>query len=54
MGWKVFLYDDEGNEFEGTTVYRTKREADEDADASLDGCTYIGDSLITAAAVEEV
>lgn len=54
MAWKVYLYDDDGNEYECCTEYDSEEEANEEADSNLDGCTYIDDNLITGAIVDEV
>lgn len=54
MAWKVYLYDDDGNEYEGTVEYDSEDEANEEADSNLDGSTYIDGNLITSAIVDEV
>ncbi len=55
MGYRVILYDEDGNNYIGTSTYDTREEAEEEIEDTFNGPTvYIDDNVIVGAEIEEV
>lgn len=55
MGYRVVLYDEDGNSYIGTSIYDTYDEAEEEIEDTLNGsASYIDDNEIVGGEVEEV
>lgn len=54
MGYILVLYDEDGNDYRGTTVYDTYDEAEEAIEDALNGSSsYIDDHEIVGGEIEE-
>ena len=54
MGYRVVLYDEDGNSYTGTSTYDTYDEAEEEIEDTLNGsAVYIDDNEIVGGEIEE-